>query len=1259
MMNFFQNIPTELHLNGPNVGFSSLPIDASATITGVATFTAIGTASFPYNNVGGSFSFDWYFDDQIIQDTFVDPNSNASIVTDGSLGISTITISGLTGSDDKKKVYAVVNYVPGPDENIVDYPGEGKGRAISRDQQTATLTAPPTIVIRRQPNSVNIGSGNTATFSVDAFISRNLQPLQINAQSIPELSYRWQLEGQDLSNGTISRSVQNSDSEFPTMTVTSDAGDDFTLDWSDLTTFDSFAVGRTYTLKTSESLTALISAAGAGGGRSSVRSVAGGSGGSASGTFTFVKDREYKLRVGGAGQNAGSGGFSGGGNGGGGHGAGGGGGGFTGLFLDSVTHDNAILIAGGGGGGANDPAQGGSGGGLIGGNSSNGPGPRGGGGGTQDSAGSGGSGGGGKLQGGPGAAGGGGGYWGGAGGNPFPGCCADGGGGGGSSYVGGAAVAQGQAAFTTPGTHNWTAPSGTTSVSVVCVGGGGAGSAEPGGIGGYGGGLGWKNNIPVVSGQTYAVVVGAGGKSKTSGKGGNGGDSYFIDLTTVAGLGGPGGNSSGMSTTGGSFVGDGGGLGGGTESKFLFAHAGGGAGGYTGNGGFARSNNSGTPGEGGGGGAGQDGGGSSGNRGAGGGGVGILGQGENGNGGGKEGERIGKAGKGGSGGSDGQNSGNGGAGGSFGGGGGQSANLTPGSGAGGAVRIIWGPNREFPSTNTEDLPESSDNVVDGESTLGGGADPGADGSFSITRISSFKTINTTVSGADTDTLKVYSDDENFGGALKCVLTANNIINSPLESKAVSYDVVPARNMIQIEGYSVDNEYASTFVNLDEVSFKLDANTFGSKFGVIQFHATEKDIDLRLDMRAAAGSPQRDGFADGGEGGTSVITLKAERDVEYTVIGISNNSALFLYRKANLIAVIGKGGNGGVQGRGGQGGGANVDGQEGRGNNGRRGSGSEVITPNLTGTFGSIVQNYSVKPDLYVNDTIAEGTDGGQTVSCSKGRFFVEQGISPCSDISTGEIQFTNIDGTTIPYSSTLYRGFKAGYTVTETGGAAASLDNNGNGGSGVQGGGGGQTGTTGGGGGSGYADSSVTVVSTRRGGNTDTSSFIYMGLRIPGEGRTPEPPVIPEPDRTTQTVNFTITMTGVPQEGQYPEGIGATLLTMILKSGSGPTELSLQPESDKIALHRSISLLPTSLTTTTVVTASILSGSRYEALKSDGLVGAAPYDEDTVRLNDTGITWEAQGDPSVIGISPINYTITPDKGRFTDPFTYVADFQYK
>lgn len=78
--------------------------------------------------------------------------------------------------------------------------------------------------------------------------------------------------------------------------------------------------------------------------------------------------------------------------------------------------------------------------------------------------------------------------------------------------------------YDTPGTYSWTAPEGVSSVCVVCVGGGGAGSRgeSPSSsvqqrIGGGGGGLGWKNNIAVTPGQTYTVVVGAGGNALLGG----------------------------------------------------------------------------------------------------------------------------------------------------------------------------------------------------------------------------------------------------------------------------------------------------------------------------------------------------------------------------------------------------------------------------------------------------------------------------------------------------------------------------------------------------------------------------------------------------------------------------------------------------------------------------------------------------------------------------------------------------------------------
>jgi hypothetical protein len=281
-----------------------------------------------------------------------------------------------------------------------------------------------------------------------------------------------------------------------------------------------------------------------------------------------------------------------------------------------------------------------------------------------------------------------------------------------------------QEEFTVPGTFTWVAPAGVTSVSVVAVGAGGGPAIDGsnGASGAGGGGLGWKNNISVTPGDSYTVEVGAGGTRVTSGTAPSGGDSFFIDDTTVAGLGGAGGvaNAS-VNQPGGGFVGDGGGAGGdggnragGTNS----AGGGGGAGGYSGKGGDGGDSDalSGTLAESGAGGGGGGGGrcGSNDSSGSGGG-VGIYGEGPSGSGGANSGN-DGAGGFGGSGGGDASEAsltapgsvygtGNLSTPGLFGGGGcaAETATAEQADGAGGAVRIIWGAGRAFPATFTEDV----------------------------------------------------------------------------------------------------------------------------------------------------------------------------------------------------------------------------------------------------------------------------------------------------------------------------------------------------------------------------------------------------------------------------------------------------------------------------------------------------------------------------------------------------------------------------
>ena len=232
----------------------------------------------------------------------------------------------------------------------------------------------------------------------------------------------------------------------------------------------------------------------------------------------------------------------------------------------------------------------------------------------------------------------------------------------------------GQNEYTSANTYTWTAPDGVESVCVVCVG---AGKQSSNGAGA----LAYKNDISVTPGNDYTVVVPANGSDTRA--------SFNGDSEVSAG------NHTARTGDGGGDGDDGGG------------RSSGGAGGYSGAGGAAGGTGGGSAGSGGGGGGGgfayahppeQYGY-------SGGGGTGLQGEGSNG--------------AGGSGGT-GSNASFSGGGGGSGGGSGASGSMSgyftalsagapggQGYNAGlckpGAVRIIWGTGRAFPSTNTADV----------------------------------------------------------------------------------------------------------------------------------------------------------------------------------------------------------------------------------------------------------------------------------------------------------------------------------------------------------------------------------------------------------------------------------------------------------------------------------------------------------------------------------------------------------------------------
>ena len=263
--------------------------------------------------------------------------------------------------------------------------------------------------------------------------------------------------------------------------------------------------------------------------------------------------------------------------------------------------------------------------------------------------------------------------------------------------------------------------------------------------------------------------------------------------------------------------------------------------------------------------------------------------------------------------------------------------------------------------------------------------------------------------------------------------------------------------------------------MEESEFAITSDILNSDD--ICFYSPEKDLEVELDLFGAKGSNK--GSFVGGDGGYSRIQFTMKKEEEYVLRGIKSNSALFLYRKGSLIAVVGQGGGAGNVGNGGKGGGVNLAGGAGTGAGGGVG-GSRVSIGGLleNGTYGSA----SSLPlsSIYPQDQKATGTTGGQTIKCSKGVYWRNQGLSSCQDIGVSKFRLS--DGTEVTNSASITRGFKAGYTINRTAGAYDS--GAGVGGDGATGGNGGGASQGGGGGGSGYSDGSISIISNQLGGST-------------------------------------------------------------------------------------------------------------------------------------------------------------------------------
>jgi hypothetical protein len=336
--------------------------------------------------------------------------------------------------------------------------------------------------------------------------------------------------------------------------------------------------------------------------------------------------------------------------------------------------------------------------------------------------------------------------------------------------------------------------------------------------------------------------------------------------------------------------------------------------------------------------------------------------------------------------------------------------------------------------------------------------------------------NDLVQGASGETLTITSSTVGIS-------TVRAIVSNPNAQSVISNNA--NLNVLSIlERKLVNFEYilSSSTSNL------LQTNLFNDEYiisqqenpGLISFYSPEIDINVEMDLYGGKGTDN--GIYLGGQGGFSRIRFTMTRNTEYVISSLSLiTKTPFIYRKGSLIATVGAGGNAGTSGKGGFGGGIGVAGESGFGRNAGLGGGV-IATGNLpvNGIFGSVTNLTAISPD-----TKAVAPNGGRVLPCTRGVYWRQEGVSPCSDV--GNTQFRLSNGTLVTNTAFITRGFKVGYGINETAGLESS--NGGRGGNGATGGGGGTNGS-GGGGGSGYTDGSVTVVSTQLGGSTGDSRVV-------------------------------------------------------------------------------------------------------------------------------------------------------------------------
>jgi len=359
----------------------------------------------------------------------------------------------------------------------------------------------------------------------------------------------------------------------------------------------------------------------------------------------------------------------------------------------------------------------------------------------------------------------------------------------------------------------------------------------------------------------------------------------------------------------------------------------------------------------------------------------------------------------------------------------------------------------------------------------------------IKQSSSGTQVNTNVSGATTPSLTLISDNPDIEYNVNCVVSSATASNSPLVSDVTTYTVQDTADFNNLKVESITNGLADAVLgsfdlNDGEITLNAATSSTASDYFLYSLYAPDKDVNIEMDLYGGKG----DDVAphSGGEGGYSRIRFTMKQNEEYVIAGLTEAiKTPFVYHKASLIACVGGGGNAGTGGSAGDGGGIGVGGASGLGVD-AGGGGNSFLAGTLTadGIFGSLYQSSLLYPGD--QQRVSGSGDSGVTISCTKGVYWAQQGISACSDVTTSG-KFRISDGTEIANTVSIDRGYKAGYNIIQTAGSSTTSAGA-NGGNGATGGDG--AGNGGAGGGSGYTDGSVTVVSTQQGGSTGNAKVV-------------------------------------------------------------------------------------------------------------------------------------------------------------------------